>query len=166
MRETAFLLTAFAASVAACAKGDAAADTAAAVDSTAPVAAAAAAAPAPQALTAAAIAGEWAGTSYADPGDTVLAKWHIKTKTDSTAVLTFDRTRQSVNYKTTYSGDSLVSVSEPYTAAGAPAGAPKVTFHAIGRLQGDTLRGVTHIMSAAKPDSTIATHRWVATRPK
>jgi hypothetical protein len=57
-------------------------------------------------------------------------------------------------------------MSEPYTPPGAPANSPKVAFHAIGRLQGDTLRGVTHVLSAAKPDSLIATHRWVATRPK
>ena len=164
MRRTAFLLAALAAlaaTAAACARGEKAADTAAAVDTTAPAATAA-----PAALTAADIAGEWAGTSYATPGDSVVARWHIKTVTDSTAVLTFDDSKKTVNYRTTLSGDSLVSVSEPYTAPGAPASAPKVTFHAIGRLQGDTLRGVTHVMSATKPDSMVAEHRWVATRPK
>ena len=39
-----------------------------------------------------------------------------------------------------------------------------MTFHAIGRLRGDALRGVTHVMSAAKVDSLIATRRRVATR--
>ena len=34
-----------------------------------------------------------------------------------------------------------------------------MTFDAIGRLRGDTLRGVTHVVSAATPDSTIAAHR-------
>jgi hypothetical protein len=81
-------------------------------------------------------------------------------------VLTFDDTKRTVNYRTTVSGDSLVSFSEPYTPPGAPANSPKMTFHAIGRLEGDTLRGVTHVLSAAKPDSLVATHRWVATRPK
>ena len=163
MRRTAFPLVALTASVAACAQGDTAADTAAVADATPP---AAAAAPARPALTPADVAGEWAGTSYADPGDSVVARWRITSRTDSTAVLTFDGTKRTVNYRTTVAGDSLVSVSEPYTPPGAPATAPKVTFHAIGRLQGDTLRGVTHVMSATKPDSMIGTHRWVATRAK
>jgi hypothetical protein len=163
MRRTAFPLVALTASVAACARGDAASDTTAAADAAPP---ASAAAPARPALTRADVAGEWAGTSYADPGDSVVARWRITSRTDSTAVLTFDGTKRTVNYRTTVAGDSLVSVSEPYTPAGAPATAPKVTFHAVGRLQGDTLRGVTHVMSAAKPDSMIATHRWVATRAK
>ena len=107
-----------------------------------------------------------AGTSYATPGDSVVSRWHIRSTSDSTAVLTFDDTKKTVSYKTTFAGDSLVSVSEPYTAPGAPASAPKITFHAIGRLQGDTLRGVTHVMSATKPDSMVTEHRWVATRPK
>ena len=161
MRRTPFLLAAATATVA-CGGGEKAADTAAA-DTTAP---AATAAPAPATLTAADVAGEWAGTSYATPGDSVVARWHIRTLTDSTAVLTFDDTKKSVNYRTTVAGDSLVSVSEPYTPPGAPANAPKTTFHAIGRLQGDTLRGVTHVMLANKPDSMVAEHRWVATRPK
>ena len=166
MHRTAFpLLAALTASVAACARGEKAADTAAA-DTTSPAATAAPTPAAPAALTAADIAGEWAGTSYAMQGDSVVARWHIRTVTDSTAVLTFDDTKKSVNYRTTLAGDSLVSVSEPYTAPGAPASAPKVTFHAIGRLQGDTLRGVTHVMSTTRPDSMVAEHRWVATRPK
>ena len=163
MRRTLFLLAAATASVAACAGGEKTADTAAAVDTTSP---AATAAPAPAALTAADIAGEWAGTSYTVPGDSVVARWRVKSLTDSTAVLTFDGTNKSVNYKSTFAGDSVVSVSEPYTPPGAPANAPKTTFHVIGRLQGDTLRGVTHVMSVTKPDSMVAEHRWVATRPK
>lgn len=164
MRRTTLLLAALTASVTACARGDKAGpDTTAAVDT---ATASAAAAPAPSPLTAAAIAGEWAGTSYADPGDSVVGRWHIRSETDTTAVLTFDETKQTVRYRTTIAGDSLVSTSEPYTPPGAPAGAPKMTFHAIGRLQGDTLRGVTHIMPAAKPDSVVATHRWVATRAR
>ncbi|GLC24942.1 hypothetical protein [Roseisolibacter agri] len=166
MRRTAFPLAALTASVAACASGEKAADTAAAVDTTAPAATAAPAPAAPAALTAADIAGEWAGTSYATPGDSVVARWHIRSVTDSTAVLTFDDTKKTVNYRTTLAGDSLVSVSEPYTPPGAPANAPKTTFHAVGRLTGDTLRGVTHVMLASKPDSMVAEHRWVATRPK
>lgn len=162
MRRPAFLLAALTASVAACARGDKGADTAAVATTTS----APAAAPAAKALTAADVAGEWAGTSYAEVGDSVVGKWHIRSKTDSTAVLTFDGTQQMVDYTTTFSGDSLVAVSEPYTPPGAPANAPKMTFHAIGRLNGDTLRGVTHEMSAARPDSLIATHRWVATRAK
>ena len=165
MHRTAFLLAVLTASVAACARGDKAADTAAA-DTTAPAATAAPAPAAPAALTAADIAGEWAGTSYATPGDSVVARWHIRSVTDSTAVLTFDDSKKTVDYKTTLAGDSLVSVSEPYSAPGAPASAPKVTFHAVGRLTGDTLRGVTHVMSASKPDSMVTEHHWVATRPK
>lgn len=166
MRRTPFLLAAATVSVVACAGGEKTADTAAA-DTTSP-AATAAPAPAPvhAALTASDIAGEWAGTSYAVPGDSVVARWHVKSLTDSTAVLTFDGTSKSVNYKSTFAGDSVVSVSEPYTPPGAPANAPKSTFHVIGRLQGDTLRGVTHVMSVTKPDSMVAEHRWVATRPK
>lgn len=171
MRRSAFVLAALTASVAACAQGDRGADTAA-VDTTttAPAAVASAAAPGAtptgRALTAADVAGEWAGTSYAEVGDSVTGRWHIRTRTDSTAVFTFDDTKRTIDYKTTISGDSLVAVSEPYTPPGAPANAPKLTFHAIGRLYGDTLRGVTHIMSAAKPDSLISTSRWVATRAK
>jgi hypothetical protein len=162
MRRTAFLLAAVSTSVAACAGGEKVADTTAAADATPP---AAAAAPARPALTRADVAGEWVGTSYADAGDSVVARWRIKSNPDSTSVLTFSDTKRTVSYKTTVSGDSLVSVSQPYTPPGAPVTA-KVTFHAIGRLEGDTLRGVTHVMSAAKPDSMIATHRWVATRAK
>ena len=166
-RRPAFLLAALTTSVAACARGDRGADTAA-VDTTttAPAAVASAAAPAATSLTAADVAGEWAGTSYAEMGDSVTGRWHIKTRTDSTAVFTFDDTKRTIDYKTTIAGDSLVAVSAPYTPPGAPANAPKLTFHAIGRLYGDTLRGVTHIMSAAKPDSLVSSSRGVATRAK
>jgi hypothetical protein len=166
MRRTAFLLAALTVSAAGCARGDKAADTTVA-DTTASAAAAPnAAAPVARPLTAADIAGEWAGTSYADGADTVVSRWHIRSKTDSTAVLTFDGTKQTVDYTTRFAGDSLISVSEPYTPPGAPAGTPKMTFHVVGRLDGDTLRGVTHVMSAAKPDSMITTHHWKATRAK
>jgi len=147
--------------LASCSKGDATADSTAATalpDSAAPAAAAA-----PAALTAADIQGEWQGRSMAATGDSVLSRWTLKSVTDSTGVLTYDDTKQTVNYRVRFDADSLVSTSEPYAPSGAPKGT-MVTFRAVGRMQGDNLAGTTYIMTAAKPDSAASSHPWVATR--
>lgn len=160
MRRTALPLV-VALLAAACSRSDAPADTTAVAGDSAPPAAAA---PAAATLTPAQISGEWAGTSYMANSDSVAARWTIRQTTDSTAVLTYDGTGTPVNYRTTFAGDSMVGVSEPYTLPTAGAGSPKVTFHTIGRLSGDSLVGVSHVMLADKPDSVVRTSRWVAKR--
>lgn len=147
--------------VAACSRGDAPADTTAVMADTAP---AAAAAPAAATLAPSQVMGDWDGTSYLVNTDSVVARWTIRQTTDSTAELIYAGTSDGIDYRTTFAGDSMVGMSEPYTMPGSAAGAPKVAFHTIGRLSGDSLVGVSHIMLAEKPDSIVRTSRWVAKR--
>ena len=68
----------------------------------------------------------------------------------------------TIAYQTTFSGDSLIATSEPYTTPDR-ADTP-VTFRSVGRLDNGTLRGTVEIRLASNPDSVIERNRWEATR--
>jgi len=152
------LLLAVATIAVGCAKKETpATDTAAAAPAPAP------APPPPAPLTAADIKGTWNGTSKRE-GDTTTTAFTVTSTTDSTGKLTFASTKQSVDYNVTFNADSMVATSKPYNDPAMPKGAPKVTFHSIGRLKDGKLVGVAHLMLASKPDSVVATANWEATK--
>lgn len=144
--------------VLACSKpdGDAASDTAAA---TAPANAPAA----PAALRAADVSGTWQGTTLAAQGDSVLSRWTSVMTNESTGKMIFAGMRDSIPFRTTFDGDSVVIVSEPYTRPSAPRG-PKAVFRSTGRLRDGKLSGTVVAMQADKPDSVVSRSRWEATR--
>ena len=152
-----FLLATAAVVVVACAKKETpATDTAAAAPAPPPP-------PPPAPLTAADVKGTWNGTSKRE-GDTTTTAFTVTSTSDSTGKLTFASTKQSVDYKVTFSADSMIATSKPYNDPAMPKGAPKVTFHSIAHLKDGKLVGVAHLMPATKPDSVVATANWEATK--
>ena len=139
----------------ACAKSD---DSAAARDTSTPAAAAA-----PAALAANDVSGTWNGSTMAEGSDSVISRWTLMNDTDSTGKLIRASTGDTVSYRVTFSGDSMVAVSQPYATTKA-ANAPKVIFNSTGRLQGGKLVGTVFYTSAAKADSVVSRARVEATR--
>jgi hypothetical protein len=153
MRRTLLILCA----AAACSRGDAPADTTVASSTTA-------ATPAAATLTAADLQGDWAGTGRPETSDSVTSRWIVSRTSDSTGVLSYEGSTTKVNYSMRFDADSMVATSEAYNDPAMPKGAPKVLFHSVGRLKGDTLVGTSRLVLAAKPDSVIGRGRWEATR--
>ena len=119
---------------------------------------------APVALTPADFAGTWNGTTKMAGTDSVISKWVVKSTSDSTGTLTYEGTKTTVPFKTTYSADSSIVVSEAFTSPSAKKGAPKVMFKSIGRIQNGQLVGTADIVLASKPDSVLAKHTFSATK--
>lgn len=141
--------------LAACAKGETPpTDTAAAM--TPP--------PPPVKLTAADLAGSWTGTSKAAGTDSVTSKWVATSTSDSTGTATYEGTKTTVAYTTTFDADSVMVASAAFVPPGAKASAPKIMFKSVGRIQDGKLVGtaVTHL--AAKPDSVLGRTTFEATR--
>jgi len=140
----------------ACAKSDdSARDTAAPAAANAPVA--------PSALKASDLAGTWNGTTMAQGSDSVISRWTLMNDTDSTGKLIRASTGDTVNFRVTFNGDSMVAVSQPYATTRA-ANAPRVIFNSTGRLQEGKLVGTGFYTSATKPDSVVSRARFEATR--
>ena len=152
-----FLLATAAVVVVACAKKETpATDTAAAATTTPPP-------PAPAALTPADVKGTWNGTSKRD-GDTTTVAWTVTSTSDTTGKITFAANKQTVDFATKLDADSMIATSKPYNDPGLPKGAPKVTFHSVGRLKDGKLVGAATLMLAAKPDSVLGKSNWEATK--
>lgn len=114
-------------------------------------------------LTAADVSGTWAGTSMAMDSDSVMSRWTIHTANDSMAHLMLEGTTDTIPYRVTYDADSLIAVSEAYTAPDMPE--TPVTFRSVGRLQPDgKLAGTVEIRLASNPDSVVSRERWESTR--
>jgi len=142
--------------VAACAKKEPAPDTTTPAPPPPP--------PPPPALTAADITGTWNGTSKREGGDTTTTAFTVKSTSDSTATLTFPKSKVTVAVKTKLDADSLISTSGAYNDPSLPKGTPKVTLRAVGRMKDGKLVGTTNIMLASKPDSVIGKSTWEATK--
>lgn len=140
--------------VLACAKPDEAGNT----DTAAPAQAAA-----PTALRATDVSGTWNGTTMAQGSDSVISRWTLMNDSDSTGKLIRASTGDTVSYRVTFNGDSMVAVSQPYATTKA-ANAPKVSFNSTGRLQDGKLVGTVFYTSATKPDSVVNRARFEATR--
>ena len=138
----------------ACAKSD---------DSAAHDTAMPAAAAAPAALRASDLSGTWNGSTMAQGSDSVISRWTLTNDTDSTGKLVRASTGDTVSYRVTFSGDSMVAVSEPYATTRA-ANAPKLVFNSTGRLQDGKLVGTVFYTSATKTDSVVSRARFEATR--
>ena len=141
--------------VLACAKPDDAAD----ADTAAPPAQAAA----PTALRASDLSGTWNGKTMAQGSDSVISEWTLMNDTDSTGKLVRASTGDTVGYRVTFQGDSMVAVSQPYATTKA-ANAPRVIFNSTGRLQDGKLVGTVFYTSATKADSVVSRARFEATR--
>ena len=141
--------------VAACAKKEPAPDTTTPAPPPPP--------PPPPALTAADVKGTWNGTSKRE-GDTTTVAWTVTTVTDSTSKLTFDKTKQSVDFSVKFDADSMTSTSKAYNDPGLPKGAPKVMFRSVARLKDGKLVGNSTIVLASKPDSVVARGNFEATK--
>ena len=127
-------------------------------------AAAAASAPAAlAALRAADVSGTWQGSTLAAQGDSVLSRWTSITTSDSTGKMVFAGMRDTIPFRATFDGDSMVAVSQPYTRPSTPRG-PKAVFRSVGRLRDGKLSGTSVTALADKPDSVLARSRWEATR--
>ena len=141
--------------VAACAKKEPAPDTTTPAPPPPP--------PPPPAMTAADVKGTWHGTSKRE-GDTTAVAWTVTTVTDSTSKLTFDKTKQTVDFSVKFDADSMTSASKPYNDPGLPKGAPKVMFRSVARLKDGKLVGNSTIVLASKPDSVVAKGNFEATK--
>ena len=113
-------------------------------------------------LTAADVAGTWTGQSMAMDGDSVTSRWTLHSTAEGAAHLMLEGSTDTINYTTTFAGDSLVAVSEQYTTPDMPN--TPVTFRSVGRMEGDMLRGTVEIRLASNPDSIIARERWESRR--
>lgn len=119
---------------------------------------------APAQLTASDVSGSWNGTTRLAETDSVISRWTTSVLDDSTAVLVFEGRTDSIRTRVTFDADSMVSVSEPYTATTLP-GQPQVRFRTVGRLQQDgRLAGTSALTLVSAPDSVIRRTRWEATR--
>ncbi|HEX5076917.1 MAG TPA: hypothetical protein VFW03_27155 [Gemmatimonadaceae bacterium] len=140
--------------VAACAKKEPAPDTTTPAPPPPP--------PPPPALTAADVNGTWNGTSKAE-GDTTTYAFTVAIS-DSTAKLTLDKTKQSVEYAVKLDADSMVATSKPFNDPSLPKGTPKVIDHTVGRMKDGKMVGVTTLVLASKPDSVVGKGNWEATK--
>ncbi|HSJ63468.1 MAG TPA: hypothetical protein VK922_06110 [Gemmatimonadaceae bacterium] len=113
-------------------------------------------------LTAADVAGTWTGESRVMDGDSITSRWTIHAMADGNAHLMLEGSTDTIAYTTTFAGDSLVAVSESYTAPDMPD--TPVTFRSVGRMDGDMLRGTVEIRLASNPDSVVARERWESRR--
>ena len=114
-------------------------------------------------LTAADVTGSWIGTTRLAETDSVISRWTTSVLDDSTAVLVFEGRTDSIRTRVTFDADSMVSISDPYTATTLP-GQPQVRFRTVGRLQCDRLVGTSALTLVSAPDSVIRRTRWEATR--
>lgn len=133
-------------------------DDAATVDTSSP-----ASAVTPASLTPGDVAGNWTGMTMAENGDSVLSRWTLSNESDSTGVLVLAATNDTVPFRVSFMGDSMVAVSEPYKASAAST-APMVVFNSTGRLRDGKLVGTVLHKAAANPDSTVGRARWEASR--
>jgi hypothetical protein len=147
-----------AASLAACAKQDAAK-----TDTAAPAAAAAPAAPA--ALTAADLVGTVNGKIMAPPNDSVVSTFVCTTAAGAAVSKCVDAStpKDTTEYTFTVSGDSVMWVSAPHSPASPPK-APKQIDHVVGHLSGNTWSGTVVSVLASKPDSVVSKVKWEATK--
>ena len=141
--------------VAACAKKEPAPDTTTPAPPPPP--------PPPPALTAADVKGTWKGTAKAE-GDTTTHSFTVTSVNDSTAKLTDDKTKKSVEYALKFDADSMIGTSKPWNDPSLPKGTPKVIDRAVGRLKDGKLVGVGTIVLASKPDSVLGKSTWEATK--
>jgi hypothetical protein len=113
-------------------------------------------------LTPADVAGTWSGSTMTMEGDSVLRRWTIHTANDTMAHLMLEGVPDTITYYTTFSGDSMIAVSEPYTMPDMPD--MPVTFRSVGRMENGMLRGTVAIRLASNADSVIERDRWEASR--
>jgi hypothetical protein len=119
--------------------------------------------PPPPALTAADVKGTWNGTSKRE-GDTTTTTWTVTTVNDSTAKITFPKTKQTVEFATKFDADSMIGTSKAYSDPTLPKGTPKVIFRSVSRLKDGKLAGTATIMLASKPDSVVGKSTFEATK--
>jgi len=119
--------------------------------------------PPPPALTAADLKGTWKGTAKVE-GDTTTHSFTVVTINDSTAKLTDDKTKQSVEYSVKFDADSMIGTSKPWSGGSPVKGAPKVIDHTVGRLKDGKFVGVATMVLASKPDSVVGHSTWEATK--
>ena len=118
---------------------------------------------APAALKASDVSGTWNGMTMAQGSDSVISRWTLMNDSDSTGKLVRASTGDTVRYRVTFAGDSMVAVSEPYaTATGR--NSPRVIFNSTARVQGGKLVGTVFYTSATKTDSVVNRARFEATR--
>ena len=118
----------------------------------------------PAVLTPEAVNGTWNGRSMGEVGDSVTFRWTYTRNADGTASFVYEGSSDTVSYATMLSGDSIVSISEPYLAREAPTGSPQIMVRSVGRLVDGKLVGTTAVTLATSPDSVVARGRWEATR--
>jgi len=119
--------------------------------------------PPPPALTAADLKGTWKGTAKVE-GDTTTHAFTVVTINDSTARLTDDKTKQSVEYAIKFDADSMMGTSKPWKGGSPAKGAPKVIDHTVDRLKDGKLVGTATTALASKPDSVVAKSSWEAAK--
>lgn len=108
------------------------------------------------------IAGTWTGATMAGTSDSVVSRWKIVSQDGSTSALVIDGVPDTIRAHNVYAGDSLVSTSDPFATPARPG--VQLTFVAVGRLEGGTLRGSLVERLASKPDSVVARDHWEARR--
>lgn len=155
MRPSFLLLLVLVPVVLACAKPDEAGD----ADTAAPPGMAVA----PATLSASDLSGTWNGRTMAEGSDSVISRWTLMNDTDSTGKLIRASTGDTVMYRVTFMGDSMMAVSQPYATTRA-ANAPKVIFNSTGRLQNGRLVGTVFYTSPTKMDSVVGRARFEADR--
>lgn len=122
---------------------------------------------APAALTAADVVGNYAGATTVEGADTA-STWTSVSMTDANGELVGELVQSAAPDVTipmvaTISGDSVIWMGGPYTAIGAAAGAPQMTWTAVGRPSGNTWTGTVVWMTAGS-DSVVQRGTWTATR--
>ncbi|HUF27734.1 MAG TPA: hypothetical protein VMM18_12230 [Gemmatimonadaceae bacterium] len=120
-------------------------------------------APGAAALMASDVSGSWTGTTMAEGSDSVVGRWTTTQVTDSTSIVVFEGSPDTVRSRVTFEADSMIVASDPYTARALP-GSPQVRFRSIGRLSAGRLVGTSTLMLAANQDSVIRRSRWEASR--
>ena len=146
---SALLLTALV--LVACARGDVAEDSAmAAADDESAM------------LTAADLSGMWNGMTMPMDGDSVTARWSFHQADATMGHFMLEGSPDTVIYHSTFDGDSVVAVSEPYSSPDMPG--TELTYRSVGRMENGMLQGTVAIRLASNPDSVVERARWQASR--
>lgn len=123
----------------------------------------------PAALSAADVTGTWTGATTVPTDSTMNDTWTAWVMANAAGgiegkIVSSSAPNDTVAFTTTISGDSITSVSAAFTPAGAPAGAPQMTWTSVGRTSGGGAWSGTAVWMNAGSDSVVQAGTWVATR--
>lgn len=120
------------------------------------------------AITTADVTGTYTGSTMAETTDSVLSNWTVWVATNSAGGLegkfvNHAAPNDTVAFRQTIAGDSVISESVAYTDPLAPAGTPQLQWTSVAHHAGNDWSGTVAIRVAGS-DSVIQRAHWKGTR--